>query len=136
MFSFLVHLTFTCSSFEQNLCISLASTILDSHANTEVYFIVDAEWQTRLAKADSRFKFGVIEYDTSDSQNRIMDLIQKFEKYLELSLIDRTVETWKVFLGDMSILEIDRKSGKFAVNRKTIGWFDGALLMREIKQSN
>lgn len=120
MFSFLVHLTFTCSSFEQNLCISLASTILDSHANTEVYFIVDAEWQTRLAKADSRFKFGVIEYDTSDSQNRIMDLIQKFEKYLELSLIDRTVETWKVFLGDMSILEIDRKSGKFAVNRKTI----------------
>lgn len=77
---------------------------------------MDAEWQAKLAKADSRFKFGVIDYDNTDSQNRIMDLIQKFEQCLELPLIDRTIQTWRMFLGDMSILEIDRKSGKWYVD--------------------
>ena len=72
---------------------------------------------------DARFKFGLIEYDNSEAQTRIMDLIQKFEQYLELPLVDRYIKTLNCFLGDMSILEIDRKSSKLSEPMSSI---DGA----------
>ena len=71
--------------------------------------MVDNEWATKLAKIDSRFKFAII--DTSDQQaGNIVEIIKKFEPFLELSMIERLIQTWETFLEDTSFIEIDKKS--------------------------
>ena len=89
---------------------TLAKSLLNNN-DVEVYFIVDREWESKLAKLDERFKFGVIEYDNGEQKNRVLDMVNRFEDSLKLPLLERLTSLWKTFLEDKTILEIDIKSG-------------------------
>ena len=91
---------------------SLGKSLLN-HSDVEVYFIVDEEWQGKLAKLDERFKFAVIEYDNSDQKNRIVDMLTKFETFLKLPLLDRSINMWTMVMDDKKALEMDVKCGNF-----------------------
>ena len=74
---------------------------------------MDEEWQGKLAKLDERFKFAVIEYDNSDQKNRIVDMLTKFETFLKLPLLDRSINMWTMVMDDKKALEMDVKCGNF-----------------------
>ena len=90
---------------------TLAKSLLNSRSDVQVYFIVDAEWEGKLAKFDDRFRFGVIEYDNSEQKNRLLDMVNRFETTLKLPQVERVISLWSTFLDDKTILDIDIKSG-------------------------
>ena len=96
---------------------TLAKTLLNNH-DVEVHFIVDAEWASKLAKLDGRFKFGIIEYDNSEQKNQMLEMLNKFEAFLKLPLLERVIGLWESFLEQKTILEIDIKSGNFEIIQK------------------
>lgn len=71
------------SSGHLNVCASLGVAILNRFSDRiDVYFIVDAKWKAHLEKIDSRFKFGVFEYDQQDGDQRILEVVNKLEAAL------------------------------------------------------
>lgn len=96
---------------------TLAKSLLNN-PDVEITFIVDKEWEGKLVKYDDRFKFAVFEHDTSDQENRVSDMITKFEAFLKLPLLDRSIRLFTTVLEDKNILETDRKAG----NLKQLGF--------------
>ena len=99
------------SSGHFNVCKSLAKALLDRHSDkVEVVFIVDGEWETKLAEFDPRFKFGVIHYDNDQQKERIQDLVTNIEPFLSASTVEKQQMAWNNFLDWDVLPEIDRKS--------------------------
>ena len=99
------------SSGHFNVCKSLAKLLLDKYSDKlEIYFIVDAEWQGKLANFDERFKFGVIEYDNDQQKERIQDIVAKTEPLLSATCVVKQENAWINFLDWNVLPEIDRKS--------------------------
>ena len=95
---------------KKNLCVTLAKSLLNNH-DVEVTFVVDKEWAGKLAKFDERFKFAVIEYDNSQQENRVRDMLTGFKAYLELPLIEMANRMWSMVLEDQTVMDIDLKTG-------------------------
>lgn len=72
--------------------------------------MVDKQWADKLSKIDSRFKFGCFDYDDKKNDIRILNIVEKLERTLSMSLIDRQIETWNLFARDPTLIEVDRKS--------------------------
>lgn len=71
---------------------------------------MDQEWEEKLKKFDSRFKFGVIEYDNDQQKERVLSMITKIEPFLSAPVVTKMELAWNNFL-DWSVLpEIDKKS--------------------------
>ena len=94
-----------------------AKNLLENH-DVEIYFIVDEEWEGKLAKLDDRFKFAVIGYDSSEQQKRMLDLLSKIEALLKLPLLERCIRLWTTVLEDKTAAEIDLKAGRFEFESK------------------
>ena len=77
-----------------------------------MYFLVDPEWQRKLSKIDSRFRFGLIEYDNPAQETRLISLVQRIKGRLALPLVDRFAKAWTDFLEDPTLMQIDEKAGK------------------------
>lgn len=59
----------------------------------EIYFITDRKWATKLSEIDSRFRFGIFDYDNPDDQLRSDEIIKKLESSLKMRPIDKQVNT-------------------------------------------
>jgi len=99
------------SSGHFNVCASLAVAILNRFSDRiEVYFIVDAKWKAHLEKIDSRFKFGVFEYDQKDGDQRLVEVVNKLEATLTMDVLEKAKTTWSLFVKDPTLIEVDAKS--------------------------
>lgn len=98
------------SSGHLNVCASVAKVFLDNHPEFEIYFVVDRPWFERLSKIDSRFKFGVFDYADQSMELRMANIVQKLEKTLKMSWFDKLLETWRMFVQDETLEEVDIKS--------------------------
>lgn len=85
--------------------------ILNRHS-VDVYFIVDSEWQDKLSKIDSRFKFAIVEQSKQEVDSVKNELMEKFEQSLSLPLADRTIQSWSYFFQEAHnpMFEFDRKA--------------------------
>jgi len=99
------------SSGHLNVCASIGTVLLNNHPDDiEIYFIADEQWAEKLAKIDKRFKFGIIDYDNKDQEFRMIELVNKIEKTVYLSLVERMKVVWSIFMQDKTVMDIDRKS--------------------------
>ena len=77
----------------------------------DVYFVVDAKWKAHLEKIDSRFKYGVFEYDRPGGDQRLMEIVDKLESSLRYAkftplILLRCLTHFVSFLYDsMNVLE-------------------------------
>ena len=78
----------------------MATVILNRHPNSEVYFIVDQEWQEKLTKIDPRFKFAIVQQSKQEVDSVKNDLMDKFEQSLSLPPVDRMIQSWGHFLQE------------------------------------
>ena len=66
----------------------------------EIFFLVDKEWQEKLTKIDSRFRFAIVDRDKQEQNIQRDELMEKFEQNLSLPLIDRLLQCWQHFFQE------------------------------------
>ena len=68
--------------------------------------MVDACWKAHLEKIDSRFKFGVFEYDNQNDHQRLVKIVDELESTLSMNLMDKAKTVWSLFIKDPTLIEV------------------------------
>lgn len=93
-----------------NVCASIGTNLLNNHSDrVQVFFVVDHSYERRLQELDPRFVIRSYRYRKEDTL-RTNYVIDRLEPCLQMSLVDKSVLCWKMFVEDDLLIEGDENA--------------------------
>lgn len=95
-----------------NVCTSIGTSLLNNHSDkVDVYFIVDHFYATKISEYDSRFIVRSFRYQ-NETKLRTNYIIDTLEACLKMSLVEKSILCWRMFVDDDLLIEADANTEK------------------------